>query len=121
MLWALVFAAISLVAFILLLRRAELIGFKAAREYIEDGALLVDVRTPSEFESSHLHNAVNMPLSGIDMLLPARIHDRNRVLLLHCESGIRSGIARRKAIALGYSKAFNLGSYSRAEQILSAK
>jgi phage shock protein E len=115
------FLAIALVAFLVLLRRAELIGVKTAKDSIENGALLVDVRTPDEFNSSHLPNAMNIPLSGIEHLLPARIHDKNRVLLMHCESGVRSAIARRKAKSLGYPNAFNLGSHERAKRILSMR
>jgi rhodanese-related sulfurtransferase len=43
------------------------------------------------------------------------------VLLLHCHSGMRSGMARKKLVALGYTHAFNLGSYSRAVQIVKGK
>jgi len=119
--WIVVFICIAALATIVLLRRADLIGVKTAREYLENHALLIDVRTPAEFDAVHLSNAVNMPLSGIEVLLPARIHDKNRVLLLHCESGLRSAIAKRKLKALGYPNAFNLGSYARAERIVAAK
>jgi rhodanese-related sulfurtransferase len=50
--------------------------------------------------------------------LPRRVKDKNQVLLLHCLSGGRSGIARGQARSLGYSNVFNLGSYARAEKIV---
>ena len=119
--WILLFLAIALVAFLLLLRRVELIGFQAARDHIESGALIVDVRTPDEFNTMHVANAMNIPLSGLAMLLPARVHDPNRVLLMHCDSGLRSAMARRRAKSLGFANAFNLGSYARAERIANVK
>jgi rhodanese-related sulfurtransferase len=47
--------------------------------------------------------------------------DKNRALLLHCQSGMRSGVARKKLKALGYPNAFNLGSYRRAEEIVKSR
>jgi rhodanese-related sulfurtransferase len=49
------------------------------------------------------------------------VRDKNQALLLHCQSGVRSGVARKKLIALGYPNAFNLGSYGRAMQIVNEK
>jgi rhodanese-related sulfurtransferase len=40
------------------------------------------------------------------------------VILLHCQSGMRSGVAKKKLNALGYSNAYNLGSYGRAAEIV---
>jgi rhodanese-related sulfurtransferase len=50
--------------------------------------------------------------------LPRRVRDKNQALLLHCQSGMRSGVAKKKLKALGYANAFNLGSYGRAAQIV---
>jgi phage shock protein E len=80
---------------------------------------VIDVRTPSEFSSGHLPSAINIPLYQIETTLPRRVKDKSLVLLLHCQSGIRSGLAKRKLKALGYSNAFNLGSYGRAAEIVS--
>jgi rhodanese-related sulfurtransferase len=49
------------------------------------------------------------------------VKDKNQVLLLHCHSGSRSGEARRKLKAMGYTQSFNLGSYERAAEILSGR
>ena len=103
----------------LLMRRMGQISAAAAREHLKNGALVIDVRTPGEYAQGHLPTAVNMPVESIEAMLPKRVSDRDKVLLLHCQSGMRSGVARRKLRALGYQKAFNLGSYSRAQQIVS--
>jgi phage shock protein E len=109
---------IFLAAFILI-RRAGQISSKEALVYLNNGALVIDVRTPSEFSFDHLPSAINIPLYQIETTLPRRVKDKSLVLLLHCQSGIRSGLAKRKLKALGYSNAFNLGSYDRAAQIVS--
>ena len=66
----------------------------------------------------HLPNAINLPLDQIETALPRHVKDKNQVLLLHCQSGMRSGVAKKKLNALGYSNAYNLGSYGRAAEIV---
>jgi phage shock protein E len=89
--------------------------------HLRNGALLIDVRTGAEFASGHLPDAINLPLDEIETELPRRVRDKSQVLLLHCQSGVRGGVAKKKLNALGYTNAFNLGSYGRAERILGAK
>jgi phage shock protein E len=85
---------------------------------LKDGALLVDVRTPSEFNSGHLRDAINLPLDQIEVKLPRRAKDKNQAVLLHCQSVMRSGIATKKLESLVYANLFNLGSYGRAARIV---
>jgi phage shock protein E len=104
-----------------LLKRASQISAKEALAHMKSGALVIDVRTPSEFSSGHLPSAINLPLDQIETALPRRVKDKSQALLLHCQSGMRSGVAKKKLIAQGYSNVFNLGSYDRAERIVSKK
>ena len=111
----LIFAAIVVLFF--LSNRVGLISAGAAKAHLKRGALIIDVRTPAEFNAGHLKRAINMPFDDIEMLAPQRVTDEGQVLLLHCQSGLRSGVARKKLAALGYTQAFNLGSYRRAARI----
>ena len=104
----------------LIWKRAGQISSGSAMEHLKNGALLIDVRSLAEFNSGHLPNAINLPLSEIETALPRRVKDKNQVLLLHCQSGMRSGVAKAKLKGLGYTSAFNLGSYGRAARIVSA-
>ena len=99
-------------------KRSGQISTKEAAEYLKNGATLVDVRTVNEFESGHIMQAYNMPLDRIEMLAPSTFKDRNKVLLLHCSTGVRSKMAQRKLEEIGYKNAFNLGSYERAEKVI---
>src|ERR1039458_3205566 len=101
-------------------KRATQISTKRAVAYLKDGALVIDVRSSAEFSSGHLSNAINLPLEEIETALPRRVKDKDQVLLLHCQSGMRSGIAKSRLTGLGYANAFNLGSYARAARIVSA-
>ena len=101
------------------LKRLGLVSAETARKYLKQGAMVVDVRSVQEFRAGHLANAVNIPLDELQNSLPRHVSDKNRVLLLHCLSGTRSGIARRALKSMGYANVFNLGSYGRAKSILS--
>jgi len=115
----LIAAALAIAYF--LFKRAGQIPQKAAAEHLKHGALVIDVRTEREFNSGHLSQAINMPLEEISALLPSKVKDKSKVLLLHCQSGMRSGAAKRQLTSLGYSNVFNLGSYNRALTIVSSK
>jgi phage shock protein E len=97
------------------------ISAKSARAHLQQGALIVDVRSNAEFQAGHLPHAIHIPLDEIETLTARRVKDKQKVLLLHCASGIRSQMARRKLAGLGYTRAFNLGSYARAERIVGNK
>jgi phage shock protein E len=102
----------------LVVKKLGQISAGEARKYLKNGALVIDVRSPGEFGSGHLPKAINIPLDEIETLLPRRIKDKQQVLLLHCLSGTRSGLARGRLKRLGYPNVFNLGSLSRAHAIV---
>jgi phage shock protein E len=108
----------GIVAASLLYKRLIQISAKAARAHLLKGALVVDVRTNAEFQAQHLPNALHIPLEELETLVARRVRDKNQILLLHCQSGLRSQTARRRLVHLGYTRAFNLGSYTRAERII---
>lgn len=117
---ALLIAAAILIVF-LIVRNSGLISVKDARAHLKKGALVIDVRSAGEFVAGHLPVAVNLPANEIETSWNRRISDKNQVLLLHCQSGVRSSAAKKKLIALGCPNAFNMGSYGRAARIVGGK
>jgi phage shock protein E len=116
--WITVLIVAAVVSVFFMLKQSGQISAKEALERLENGALVIDVRSPGEFSSGHLAKAINIPLDAIETELPKRVKDKNQALLLHCASGMRSGMAKSKLRGMGYANAFNLGSYGRAENIL---
>ena len=113
---AIIVGAIMVAFFIM--KRMSFVSEEAARKHLAQGALVIDVRSPEEFRGGHVPDAINLPLGGLHDSLPRRVKDKNQVLLFHCLSGGRSGIAKGQARGLGYANTFNLGSYARAEKIV---
>jgi len=116
--WIIFVITIALLIAYMFLRRKNQISAEQAVAALKQGALLIDMRSPAEFATGHLKGAINMPLQQIDSLISGYVTDKNQVLLLHCQSGTRSDIGKSKLNALGYTRAYNLGSYDRAAHIV---
>ncbi len=102
----------------LLLKKMSLVSPGTARERLAKGALVIDVRSPQEFEGRHLPGAVNIPLDRLSAEIERRAPDREQGILLHCLSGGRSTVGKGLLRRMGYRAVFNLGSYRRAAKIL---
>ncbi|MDA0128056.1 rhodanese-like domain-containing protein [Vibrio sp. MarTm2] len=83
-------------------------------EWIEQGAVVVDVRTPQEFAAGHLDNAKNYPLSELDKHF-ANI-DKDTQIVLYCRSGNRSGQAFRYLQSQGFTNLHNAGGLVEMQQ-----
>ena len=81
-----------------------------ARHLVAGGAQLVDVRNPLEYQRGALPGSVNIPLPLIQQALKQL--DRETPVLLYCNSGQRSGMAKQLLDACGFAVVHNLGSYT---------
>jgi len=68
--------------------------------------VLIDVRTPAEFQSGHIQGAKNMPLNDFSQKLDKL--PKNKPIIVVCRSGSRSGSACRMLLNAGYDNIFNL-------------
>ncbi|PFG19798.1 FAD-dependent oxidoreductase [Serinibacter salmoneus] len=66
-----------------------------------EGARLVDVRTPQEYELWHIPGAENVPLATLREALPS--WDRDRAVRLYCAVGFRSYLAHRALVQEGFT------------------
>ncbi|HOE90147.1 MAG: Thiosulfate sulfurtransferase PspE precursor [Spirochaetes bacterium ADurb.Bin315] len=71
--------------------------------------ILVDVRTEGEYYSGHIDGAIHLSLYDIGAEKPALLSDLDAPIIVYCQSGARSGIARRKLKALGYTNVRDMG------------
>jgi len=100
------------------MKRSGQISSKEATQYLKNGAMVIDVRSVNEFESGHILQAYNVPLDRVEMVVGTVARDKNKVLLLHCSTGVRSRMAKKRLEGIGYKNVFNLGSYERAGKIV---
>jgi len=65
----------------------------AAHKAVENGAVIIDVRTKKEYRQHHIANAINISIQELSVSL-ARV-PKNRVLVVYCQSGSRSSAATK--------------------------
>lgn len=63
------------------------------KELLSKGAIVVDVRTPGEFNSGHVKGAINIPLDSIRTHVQ-ELKNKNVPVITCCRSGARSGSAK---------------------------
>lgn len=61
-------------------------------ELLKNGAVIVDVRTPGEFNSGHIKGSINIPLDQIANKTD-ELKKKNKPVITCCRSGNRSGMA----------------------------
>lgn len=90
---------------------------EAKEKIINEGAILVDVRTEEEYNTNHISGAVLLTLDTIDEDTTADIVDsKDTPIIVYCQSGNRSSQALNKLESLGYTNVYDLGSISNWEE-----
>jgi NADPH-dependent 2,4-dienoyl-CoA reductase/sulfur reductase-like enzyme/rhodanese-related sulfurtransferase len=77
------------------------------------GPLVVDVRTPGEFRSGAVPNAINIPLDELEQRLQELGTQPDRDITVYCASGARSGYAQMYLRQQGYTNVKNGGGIAR--------
>lgn len=82
-----------------------------ALELIADNeeAVLLDVRTETEFRESHIDGAILVPLAVLAETIEDVAADRQTAIIVYCRSGNRSKDAVDVLIKMGYENVHDLG------------
>ena len=72
------------------------------------GAVLIDVREPSEYGQGHIPGSINMPV-GVISARASEIKDKNTPIYVYCLSGGRAGNAASTLRSLGFRNVKNIG------------
>lgn len=98
----------------------SMLGFggksESVKEFMEKGAVVIDVRTPVEFQGGHIKGSKNIPLNVIS----SKINDikkMNKPVIACCASGMRSAQATSILKSNGID-AMNGGGWSSLENKL---
>lgn len=79
------------------------------KEELENGGIIVDVRTPQEYASGHISGSINVPLNNI-AAKKQELTKKYKTIITCCASGMRSASA--KSILSGTdTKVINGGSW----------
>lgn len=92
-------------------------GNNKIKDVLRKGAVVIDVRTPQEFDSGKVPDSINIPLDRI-AANAERIKNMNRPVIFCCASGARSGNATGIMKQKGLKEVYNGGSWYSVLKIL---
>ncbi|MFM7466878.1 MAG: rhodanese-like domain-containing protein [Crocinitomicaceae bacterium] len=80
------------------------------KSIVENGGVIVDVRTTGEYKSGHIKESMNIPFQNLN----ARLNKipKDKVVITCCASGMRSSSAKSILLANGFKEVHNGGGWS---------
>lgn len=90
----------------------KMLGIGPAINYktlVANGAIVIDVRTKSEFQGGHIKGALNIPLQNL--AAGSSKLSKNKVIITCCASGMRSASAKSMLRSAGFSEVHNGGGW----------
>ena len=109
---------ILLFCFVLLVgcssKKSTIVNYVEAKEkIINNGAILLDVRTQEEYDEKHIDGAILLSLDSIDEdSVSSIVSNKSIPIIVYCRSGNRSAQALEKLTNLGYKEVYDLGAMS---------
>lgn len=79
-------------------------------ELVKNGAIILDVRSKSEFAGGHIKGAVNISVDTLRNNL-GKLKDKDKPIITCCASGMRSASAKSILASNGYTQVFNGGGW----------
>ena len=74
--------------------------------------LIIDVRTPEEYNEGHLDNAINIEYQDIVLKLEEKNISKSMPIIVYCKSGGRSKQAFESLEGNGFTHVYDLGAMS---------
>ncbi len=95
----------------------QLFGISQAIDYarlVREGAIVLDVRTPEEFNKAHIAGAVNIPIEKLNK----NMHRLSKAIpiIACCNDGSKSWYAKNLLDANGYRKVYDAGNWRKLER-----
>lgn len=72
------------------------------------GTVIIDVRTPEEFNSGHVQGALNIPVESADFAQQVAALDPAATYAIYCRSGNRSAVATAEMGSMGFMHLYDL-------------
>lgn len=85
-----------------MLGMSEPLDFKSM---LNNGAKIVDVRTPGEYKSGHIKGSINIPLQELNQKMKKL--NKNDIIITCCASGMRSASAKQILTSNGFKEVHN--------------
>ncbi len=84
------------------------INMEQMETLIKQGAIVIDVRSPQEFAEGHIPGAICIPEYNIQREIRNKVPNINSLIIVYCDSGVRSKNAQKRLQKIGYKQVYNL-------------
>jgi phage shock protein E len=74
----------------------------------QPGVIILDVRTPEEFNSGHIANAININVADSNFSSEVSKLDKNATVAVYCRSANRSAVATNEMAELGFTDMYDM-------------
>ena len=84
------------------------IDIEEAKQLQNEGAIVIDVRSPQEYREGHLDGAISIPEYEIKKEIQNIVADKHKKIVVYSSSGGRSKKAQKTLNKLGYQDVYNI-------------
>ncbi|WP_323755864.1 rhodanese-like domain-containing protein [Roseivirga sp.] len=81
------------------------------KELVQQGAVVLDVRSKGEFAGGHIKGSMNISVDTLGSNL-SRLKNKDKPIITCCASGMRSASAKNILKSNGYTQVYNGGGWS---------
>lgn len=74
----------------------------------QEGAIVIDIRSPQEFKEGHLNGAIDIPEYEISRTVNRILPNKSNTIIVYCDTGMRSINAFNRLKRMGYTNVYNL-------------
>jgi phage shock protein E len=74
----------------------------------QPGVIILDVRTPEEFNAGHIPNAININVADSNFSSEVSKLDKNATVAVYCRSANRSAVATDEMADLGFTDMYDM-------------
>jgi phage shock protein E len=93
------------------------LGSGSIKNALKIGAIIIDVRTASEYDNGHIPDAFHIPVDRIK-INAERLKESKLPIILCCNSGHRSGQAMQLLKAKGLKEVYNGGNWEKLLRLM---
>lgn len=84
------------------------INIEQLKKMQEKGAILIDVRSPQEYNEGHIEKSISIPEYDLKLKVNEILPNKDETIIVYCSSGVRSRNAQKTLNKMGYTNVYNL-------------
>jgi rhodanese-related sulfurtransferase len=96
---------------------SKLFGNGQIKSALKKGAIVVDVRTGTEYDRGHVADAFNIPVDRI-LVSADRLREANLPIIICCNTGERSRVAVQQLKSKGIKHVYNGGNWEDVARLM---